>query len=415
AFLTPTGEVLWASAYVEADELLRVGRDVLAMWRERRDELSTEIERRRRALEATRNRHEPVGLVRREAADDVVTAIGQAFDARNGGFGEAPKFVEGEAIELLHMLAARGDADARRMADLTLDGMLAGELLDPVDGGFYRYTLAADWTEPRHEKLLTVNAALLEAYARGAARGERADWAAVAERTVGWADAVMRRDDGLWSASQADDDTYYALDAAGRARAQQPCIDRTLYTSANARWIAALAHAGALLGRAEWIATAARALATLLEHMATNDGPLAHFREPGGPPHIDFLLVDTLTAADAALALAEAGAKDPWLAQARSLTTVLERCFWVDDGGFWERRRSPHDVGALRYRDRPFEANALAARLLVRLARATGERGPRGRAERILAVLSPAAGRYGVAGATFALAVEEYFDGGRRH
>ncbi|MGH7445641.1 MAG: DUF255 domain-containing protein, partial [Longimicrobiales bacterium] len=64
AFLTPTGEVLWASAYVEADELLRVGRDVLAMWTERRDELSTEIERRRRALEATRNRHEPVGLVR---------------------------------------------------------------------------------------------------------------------------------------------------------------------------------------------------------------------------------------------------------------------------------------------------------------------------------------------------------------
>lgn len=415
AFLTPTGEVLWSGTYVDPADLLQVGRDVRAMWVERRDELAVEIERRRRALEAARTRHAPVGLVRREAADDVVTAIGQAFDARNGGFGTAPKFVESEAIELLHLLAARGDADAQRMADHTLDGMLAGELLDRIDGGFFRYALAEDWSEPRHEKLLIVNAGLLEAYARGAARASRTDWRDVAERTVEWANRVMRRADGLWCGSQADDDEYYAMSAADRARASRPAIDTTLYSSVNARWIAALAHAGVLLDRNDWIDDAAAALEKLVREMTTSDGPLAHYREEGGEPQIDFLLGDTLGAAEAALVLAEAGAAGDWLPRARALTRVLEQCFWAEDGGFWDRRRSPHDVGALRYRERPFEANAAAARLLTRLALATGERGLRARAERTLAVLSPGAGRFGVAGATFALAVEEYFDGARRH
>ncbi len=414
ALLTPTGEVLWAATFLEADELLQVCRNVLGAWTSRRVELTTEIERRRRALETTRTRHAPVGLVRREAADDVLTAIQQAFDARNGGFGDAPKFVEAEAVELLQLLAAGGDADARRMAEHTLDGMLAGELQDPVDGGFYRYTLNADWTAPRREKLLAVNAGLLEAYARGAAESDRPDWRAVVERTIGWADTVMRRPDGLWNASQADHDTWYALDAAARARTPAPHIDTTLYANANARWIAALARAGRLLACDEWVARAAAAMRTLLAALRTADGVLAHYREDGGQPQIDFLLVDTLTAADAALALAEAGADGEWTAEARELTRALERCFWVDDGGFWERRRSPHDVGALRYRERPFEPNALAARLLVRLAHAAGERGLRARAERVLAVFSHGAGRYGVAGATFAIAVEEFFNGARR-
>ncbi|HEU5208540.1 MAG TPA: DUF255 domain-containing protein [Longimicrobiales bacterium] len=413
ALLTPTGEVLWAATYLDADELLQACTNVLTTWNRRRDELTTEIERRRRALETARTRHTPVGLVRREPADDVLNAITQAFDARNGGFGDAPKFVEAEAVELLQVLGAGGDADALRMATHTLDGMLAGELLDAVDGGFFRYTLAADWTQPRREKLLAVNAGLIEVYARGAVQQDRADWRVVVERTVQWADTVMLRSDGLWNVSQADHETWYALDSAARARTAAPCIDNTLYTNVNARWIAALANAGRNLQREEWVVRAAQALDRLIGLMQTPEGVLAHYRTEGGEPEIDFLLIDTLAAADAAMALAEAEAGSEWTERARELTRTLERCFWMDDGGFWERRRSPHDVGALRYRERPFEPNAVAARLLVRLANATGERGPRARAERVLAVLSHGAARYGVAGAIFALAVEEFFDGAR--
>ncbi|HEY8376927.1 MAG TPA: hypothetical protein VIK91_10585, partial [Nannocystis sp.] len=62
------------------------------------------------------------------------------------------------------------------------------------------------------------------------------------------------------------------------------------------------------------------------------------------------------------------------------------------------------------YRDRPFEANAAAARFFNDLLLATGERSDRAIAERTLALISPLAGRYGVAAAEFALAVEEFFE-----
>src|SRR5690606_20853156 len=149
----------------------------------RRAELQGEIDRRRRALEAARGRQVAVGLVRREAADDVFSALLDAFDPRNGGFGTAPKFPLPDAIELLFVQAARlGDEGSRAVAERTLDGMLAGELFDPIDGGSFRYALAADWTEPRREKPLETNAGLLRAYALGAHLLERRDWRAAAER-----------------------------------------------------------------------------------------------------------------------------------------------------------------------------------------------------------------------------------------
>ena len=144
---------------------------VLAAWRGRRAELQAEIERRRKALEAARSRHPAVGLVRREAADDVLTAIEEAFDARNGGFGPAPKFPHADAIELLFVHAARGGgAEWRHMAEHTLDGMLAGELEVTASRAVLRYA-TSDWTKPHYEKMLEGNAALLKVYALGAPHG----------------------------------------------------------------------------------------------------------------------------------------------------------------------------------------------------------------------------------------------------
>jgi uncharacterized protein YyaL (SSP411 family) len=89
---------------------------------------------------------------------------------------------------------------------------------------------------------------------------------------------------------------------------------------------------------------------------------------------------------------------------------VLEHRFWAEEGEFHDRLRGEHDIGALRYRDRPFELNAVAARFLLDLTHATGERKFRALAERVLAGLSPRSGRHGVAGADFAIAVNDFFE-----
>jgi uncharacterized protein len=407
AFLMPTGEVLWSGTYVDAAQFRAVADSVLGAWGARREELEREISRRHQAVESARGRTNTGGLVRREPADDVLTAARAAFDARNGGFGDAPKFPVPELIELLYV-HGREDAACTMMADQTLDGMLAGELWDAVDGGFYRYVTEADWTSPHCEKLLEVNAGLLEAYAVGAALRGRADWREIAERTVAWVDGTLGLD-GLWSTSQHADPNYFGAAAEQRRRLERPAVDPTLYTAPVARWVHALAFAGARLDRRDWIARADEALRALLSAMAAPGG-VHHFRATGEAPALDILLVDTLESARAALMLAQATGSAAWLDTARSLARQMETRFWSDAGGFSDRVRSDHDVGMLRYHDKSFETNASAARLLLDLAHVSGERNWRGLAERTLASISGVAGRYGTSAAVFALATEAYFD-----
>jgi hypothetical protein len=408
AFLTPTGEVLWSGTYVSPEQFAQVAAGVLEAWGERRDELKTEIERRRRALEAARGRHHVTGLVRREAADDVMSATIDAYDPRNGGFGTEPKFPYVDAIELLFTHGARDNPEYGRMADHSLDGMTAGELWDDAEGGFFRYATASDWSAPRFEKLLGINAAMLRIYSLGAHVRGRADWRDIAERTVRWVDDKLAQPDRLWAGSQAADNDYYARPVAERGLA--PTVDTVVYTNYNAQWIRALASAGARLGNENWIASARGALDKLLESMAAPGDLLFHFQRPGEQAEIGFLLSDTLEAARAAVEVAQATGDAAYFNHAVRLVGGMEHALWAEDGGFWERTKDGEEIGVLRYREKPFDLNAECARLLNDLRLATGGSRYRALAERILALLSPQAGRYGVAGASYALAVDEFFE-----
>lgn len=406
ALLAPTGEVFWSSTDVDARELRRVTAGVLEAWTDRRSELEKEIAGRRKAIEAARSRRSATGLVRREAADDVLTGAQDQFDTRNGGFGQAPKFIHGEAVELL---LTQGDAlpnpDWTTMATRTLDGMLAGEIEDPVAGGWFHYAMQPDWTAPRTEKLLPINARAFAAFAFGAARRDRPDWLDAAERTVAWVDGTLGRD-GLWVRSQLADPEYYR-DPDARPGLDPPPADDTVYADAAGMWIAALADAGRRLERDDWVDTASGALDTLLETMAAPGDSLVHHRGDAEP--VAGLLVDLLHGARAATAVAEATDRDDALEHATRLVHTMSDTLWDEAGGFADYAPGPRPLGGLRYPDRPFEENALAARLHVRLARMTGDRSYRAVAERLLAFLAPYAGRYAVEGATFAMAVEEFF------
>jgi uncharacterized protein len=409
AFLTPTGEVLWAGTYMEAEQLRGVTADVVQAWAGRREALEEEIGKRRKALDSARRQASRPGLVRREAADDVYAATAAAFDARHGGFGDTPKFPHPEAVEMLYAFAAT-DPAALLMADQTLDGMIAGELWDRADGGFFRYATAADWTQPRREKLLDTNAALLDAFSLGAWLRDRADWRQQATAIVQWVTSALRLDEGYTAASLAAAEDYFTAGTAARRALAAPEPDLTLYTAANARWVRALAAAGARLEEPTWIEAADSQLRALLDAMSAPEGGLFHYREPGGSAQFDFLLADVLESARAALQLGQATGRADWLSRARDLARHIEQNFWSAEGGFRDRRPSPHDLGALSYPERPFELNALAARLLLDLAFITGERRCRALAEPTLARLSPVAGRHGPDGAVFALASAEYFD-----
>jgi uncharacterized protein YyaL (SSP411 family) len=397
AFLTPSGGVLWSGPFVEAAELLTAARRVLAAWERQAEELEAELERRRAAIASARRQGSRGGMPRREAADSVLTFLRQSFDERNGGFGEAPKYPPVDAVALLYAQAERvGDAELLGMADRTLDGMLAGELVDPETGAFHRYALAADWTEPSTERLLTVNAELARCYALSAAFRDRADWREVAERAVDWAADALERPDGLMAGSVA----------AGAGVAAR---DDTAFADANAAWVRCLADAGAALGRADWVERAGAALEAARAAFDDDDASLLrHFvaEDADGAPR--GLLVDAAEMLTAAVAVARASGEAETLAYASDLAERMRAELWSEDGGFRDRPHVPDDpLGAP---ERPFHENATAAAALLFLDALAEAGGTRSQAERTLAFLSPTAPRYGLDAAGFALATLEFFD-----
>ena len=103
------------------------------------------------------------------------------------------------------------------MARHSLDAMAAGELHDPVEGGFFRYATRRDWSTPHFEKLLDDNARLALLYLDAFACTGRAAYAEVALGVVAYLTAVLAAPDApVFFGSQDADEHYYACDAAGR-------------------------------------------------------------------------------------------------------------------------------------------------------------------------------------------------------
>ncbi|WP_291480097.1 DUF255 domain-containing protein [Corynebacterium sp.] len=152
----------------------------------------------------------------REATTELPTRIVQRMRASEhptGGFGGAPKFPPSAALLGLVRWAERTDSGTA--ADQVLDivgrttaAMLQGGLADPVEGGFHRYCVDADWTVPHFEKTLYDNALLLRALA--AYRVRRPDDDLVAEAvdlTRDFLTADLRTGDPHLLASGLDADT----------------------------------------------------------------------------------------------------------------------------------------------------------------------------------------------------------------
>ena len=405
ALLTPDGDVLWAGHTTGPDQMRSVVAQASQAWRARREEIDAEMRRRQLAGASSRARASS-GMVRREAADDVLAAAQAAFDLRNGGFGETYKLVVPDIIELLLIEGnALENPDWIEMATRTLDGMLAGDVVDREHGGFYRLTREPDWTQPSTEKLLETNAWALRAFGFGAHVMSRADWREAAERTVAWVDSTLALPDGLWGGSQAADDAFHA----GASNVAPP-VDRTVYTDACAQWICALAEVGGRVGRDEWVQRAITALDTLLATMRAPDGLMHHYRAEGESPECAGLLSDIAEVARACIVVAQASGDARWVDAAFDLAGTMLHHFWAADGGFCDIASSVEKVAGLRHEARPFETNAAAASVLVELSTLEPGRALRASAERSLAALSPLAGRYGIAAAGFALAVEHYFE-----
>jgi uncharacterized protein YyaL (SSP411 family) len=151
------------------------------------------------------------------ALERSVRQFHEAFDARNGGFGDAPKFPRpSELLFLLREHARTGDRMPLDMALRTLRAMALGGMRDHIGGGFHRYSVDARWRVPHFEKMLYDQAQLVLAYLEGAQVSGDPFYAEVAEDTLLY---VMREmtDEGGGFYSADDADSVPPEHAAGEA------------------------------------------------------------------------------------------------------------------------------------------------------------------------------------------------------
>ena len=154
---------------------------------------------------------EGAGKVEARLIDDAYQQIARGYDAREGGFGGAPKFPRPVTLDFLFHVYRRsapnseaGEA-ALGMALLTLRKMAAGGMHDQLGGGFHRYSVDALWRVPHFEKMLYDQAQLASAYLDAYQITGDLSYEAIARDTLDY----VRRDltdpaGGFYSAEDAD-------------------------------------------------------------------------------------------------------------------------------------------------------------------------------------------------------------------
>jgi uncharacterized protein len=432
-FVTPEQVPFYGGTYFppEPRHGMPSWRQVLAAvaeaWQTRNDEIRTTGERMAERLQGgalLAPSDEPITEAALEAA---VAGLRSSFDSVNGGWGRAPKFPAASVIEFL---LRRGE---RQMSLYTLRAMASGGMYDQVGGGFARYSVDTTWTVPHFEKMLYDNALLARAYVHGWQVSGDEILRRTAEETLDWALREMRAPEGgfhsaldadsegaegkfyVWSLTELRDvlgDDFEAaaawfgateqgnfeganvLESRGpepppevrervrarlldaRAARVRPGLDDKRLAAWNALMIAALAEAGAVLDRLDFVDAARDAAAFVFDRMRTPEGRLLRTFN-AGEARLNAYLEDHAFLLEALLTLYEATFDERWFTEARVLAdTIVARFADSEKGGFFSTS-DDHEALVARRKDvddAPIPSGGSAAAFgLLRLAALTGE------------------------------------------
>jgi hypothetical protein len=142
--------------------------------------------------------------------DAAYEQFSRSFDARDGGFGSAPKFPHPVTLNFLSRFYARNPSSeagkhALEMDLVTLRKMAAGGMHDHLGGGFHRYSVDRYWHVPHFEKMLYDQGQLAVAYLDAFQITQDRQFESVARDILDYvARDMTSKEGGFFSAEDAD-------------------------------------------------------------------------------------------------------------------------------------------------------------------------------------------------------------------
>ncbi len=366
-----------------------------------------------------------------EPIAQAITHLQQQFDRDNGGFGSAPKFPHPSNLALLLLINGRTDT----IANITLEKMAQGGIYDQLGGGFFRYSVDAQWQIPHFEKMLYDNGPLLSLYAQFCQQQTDPFYQRMVNDTAAWVMREMQAPQGGYYASlDADSDgkegKYYVWDKTTlqslltadefailtsfynlsqpanfaeqwhlhitdlkhqpkqekldhihkkllnyRNQRVHPGRDDKIITGWNGLMIKGMATAGICLDQQTYVDSASRALAFIKQHLWKNNRLLATYKD--GEANLPAYLDDYAFLIDAILTLLQARWQTAELEFAIMLADVmLDHFYDRAEGGFFF---TADDHESLIQRPKPIideavpAGNGIAANCLLQLGYLLGE------------------------------------------
>ena len=434
-FLTPDGRPIFGGTYFPKPVFLDLMGQVAAAWRDRRGDIERDADH---LADAVRQGISMTGMVKVDPVDrtplspslvrSATEKLRQSFDAEWGGFGRAPKFPQASMVEL----ALR--AGALDIVVTTLDAMASGGIYDHLGGGFARYAVERTWLVPHFEKMLYDNAQLIRLYTHGWQVTGAERYRQVVEETVAYLLRAPMRSPagGIHSAEDADSEgvegrfyvwslseietaggqaaaDWYGVRADGnwegknilwrpergdllrpmaieearlrlfalRENRVRPGLDDKVVTEWNAMAVAALAEAGAAMGRTDWVDAAVAVAEFLLAELRRPDGRWLRAWQGGRPGRHLAYAIDYAWLVEAFTRLASATGRARWITRASEVADDLLRLFWDADRAGFFTTGSDAEVLLVRSKDTydgaTPSANSVAAVALLRLSALTGD------------------------------------------
>lgn len=227
-WLTPDRKPFFAGSYFPKDYFVTLLKKISQAWNESKELIEADSDNFYQSLQPA-SRSLPI-QVNQEVFEEFIASHKRIYDARFGGFGNAPKFPQ--AINLLTLLnlakhftsplqQSENNSEIFAWINNTLKHMCRGGIYDQLNGGFHRYSTDEKFMVPHFEKMLYDNALLSIIYLKAYQQFHDEDYKMIAQETLSFITQSMLSPEGVF---------YSAIDADSFTANKQTKVEGYYYT-----------------------------------------------------------------------------------------------------------------------------------------------------------------------------------------